>query len=81
MTDRRPGEWPIDHRKPDEPEPEHDRGTSEKARVEMVMLSIKADLGEQPSVNTIRAAARRWQGAISAAADEAVRQHRQRHPE
>ncbi|MGW3427532.1 hypothetical protein ACWDHW_06185 [Streptomyces melanosporofaciens] len=75
---RAPGEWPVPHT----PDPEADelalrqKANRERARFTLTLDAIKADLAEQPSENTIHAAARRWQNAIAAAADEAAQRLR-----
>lgn len=69
----RPGEWPVP--RPvhlDEPadEQRQQAAAAERARFHLTLGSIRADLEEQPSETCLRAAARRWQQAITALADE-----------
>jgi hypothetical protein len=70
VTGRRPGEWP------DEQGEMHLKVTAARARFQVVLGSIRADLEEQPSEATLRAAQRRWQSAVSQIADELSRQLR-----
>lgn len=43
---------------------------AQRARFEITLNSIRADLEEQPSEASIRAAARRWHDAITAMTDD-----------
>ncbi|MET9876545.1 hypothetical protein ABZZ36_18250 [Actinacidiphila glaucinigra] len=62
-----------------EPEPQHNRaGTTEQARMAITLGSVRASLEEQPSANAIRATARRWIAAITAAAEDVIAERR--HP-
>jgi hypothetical protein len=79
----RPGAWPVEdpidldaiHADLDERERRH---VAEAARFEMVLTSVRAQLEEQPSERCVRTAARRWNHAINATAEEVAKQHRQR---
>ena len=83
MTQRRPGQWPIE-RPVDLDAPEHSRTgdelyvqrAAEKALHEMVLDSIRHDLEQQPSPLTVINAARSWCNRITAAADEIARTKR-----
>ncbi|MFJ2708866.1 hypothetical protein ACIO3R_37550 [Streptomyces sp. NPDC087428] len=74
MTDRDPGEWPVDN--PVELEAADEQGTrhlaltAEQARFHVTLGAIRADLEAQPSEMCLRTAARRWQQAITQLADE-----------
>ncbi|MFE7791287.1 hypothetical protein [Streptomyces sp. NPDC057460] len=79
MTDRRPGQWPVDnpvHLSTGDSTPVEKQGaqhlalTAEQARFHVTLGAIRADLEAQPSDMCLRAAARRWQQAITAMADE-----------
>ncbi|GAA3727573.1 hypothetical protein [Streptomyces tremellae] len=73
---RRPGQWPVPPRRPvpedDEQGRQHLAASAIRARFHVVLGSIRADLEEQPSPSTVRAAARCWTDAITNLADEAV---------
>lgn len=72
MTDteqpRRPGEWPE----------QYVRMAAERARWELTLGSIRAQLEEQPSPGTIRAAETRWKNAITNIANELINTRRDR---
>ncbi|MFD5111471.1 hypothetical protein ACFWNG_04000 [Streptomyces sp. NPDC058391] len=79
MTKHRPGEWPVaspadlstgDSTPMEKQGAQHLALTRAQARWELTLGSIRADLEEQPSEVCLRAAARRWQDAITAMADE-----------
>lgn len=80
MSERRPGEWPVTE--PVDTEPADEQGAQHlelvrvQARFQLVLDSIRADLGEQPSEVSVRGAARRWCNAITAMADEVARELR-----
>lgn len=78
MTEHRPGQWPGGApRDPEEtPERLYVRRAAEQARREMVLGSIKAHLGEQPSRSSVLSAARRWCADIMAAAYEIAKKFR-----
>lgn len=85
MTERRPGEWPVEHPvdleaiEPEHAAPEDElyaRRMSEKALHEMVLDSIRHDLAQQPSPLTVLTAARNWCNRITAAAEEIAREKR-----
>ncbi|MBC3988028.1 hypothetical protein H8N00_03755 [Streptomyces sp. AC563] len=76
MSERRPGQWPVD--KPItlvEPEPAR-RHTAARARFVVTLGAIRAALEEEPSEHAVRQAARRWQDALTALADEVCAEHR-----
>ncbi|MEU3667572.1 hypothetical protein [Streptomyces virginiae] len=74
-----PGDWPVsnpvdldqldDSYTADEIELRQ-RFNAQRARFEITLNSIRADLEEQPSPASIRAAARRWHDAITAMTDD-----------
>ncbi|QXE36948.1 hypothetical protein KQY30_24805 [Streptomyces sp. GMY02] len=79
MTDRKPGEWPVtttvdlstaEPTPVDEQGEQHLKLTAARARFDLVLGSVRADLEEQPSERSVRTAARRWCNAITALADE-----------
>ncbi|MET8401421.1 hypothetical protein [Streptomyces sp900116325] len=74
MTERRPGQWPVDNPVElpavDEQGAKHLALTAQQARLHVTLGAIRADLEAQPSDICLRAAARRWQQAITAMADE-----------
>ncbi|MER8004954.1 hypothetical protein [Streptomyces sp. NPDC094149] len=85
MTERRPGQWPVEHpadldalqrdHAADE-EALYVQRASEKALHEMVLDSIRHDLQQQPSPLTVLTAARNWCSRITAAAEEIAREKR-----
>ncbi|MFD5874047.1 hypothetical protein [Streptomyces sp. NPDC060322] len=80
MTERTPGQWPVDNPvelpKPDSQGAQHLALTAEQARFHVTLGAIRADLEAQPSELCLRAAARRWQDAITNLADELGQQLR-----
>jgi YD repeat-containing protein len=74
-----PGDWPItqpvdldelqESYTADEIE-QRQRYNAQRARIEITLNSVRADLEEQPSPACIRAAARRWHDAITAMTDD-----------
>lgn len=74
-----PGDWPVsnpvdldqldDGYTADEIE-RRQAFNAQRARFEITLNSIRADLEEQPSEASIRAAARRWHDAITAMTDD-----------
>lgn len=77
---RRPGEWPVQPVHHDEHQTDHDelyvKRAQQKALREMVLGSIRHDLGQQPSPAAIRTAARDWKNAITNLADELINTRR-----
>jgi hypothetical protein len=81
VTERRPGQWPVD-----EPASLNDgeataeelyvQRAAERALHEMVLDSIRHDLEQQPSPLTVLTAARNWCTRITAAAEEIARSKR-----
>lgn len=82
MTKRRPGEWPVNQPTdlagegvsagadtPDE-DALYVKRVAELARREIVLGSIAAHLAEQPTPNSVLAAARTWCADITALGDE-----------
>ncbi|WP_455359988.1 hypothetical protein [Streptomyces sp. SYSU K21746] len=77
--ERHPGQWPVDSPVDLDASPaiaQRQRYNAHRARFEITLGSVRADLEEQPSEASVRAAARRWQNAITAIADETVAQLR-----
>lgn len=74
MSERRPGQWPVENpvelTEADEQGSRHLALVAEQARFHVTLVAIRADLEAQPSDICLRAAARRWQQAITAMADE-----------
>lgn len=75
-----PGDWPVTQPvdldalpaySADEIE-QRQRLNAHRARLEITLNSVRADLEEQPSPACVRAAARRWHDAITALTDEAT---------
>lgn len=74
-----PGDWPVsnpvdldqlqDGYTTDEIELRQ-RYNAQRARFEITLNSVRADLEEQPSRACVRAAARRWHDAITAMTDD-----------
>lgn len=78
MTERHPGEWPVDKTAghgQDEDELYVQRA-AEQARHEMVLGSIRAHLEEQPSRASVMSAARRWCADILTLAGEVAKKLR-----
>lgn len=81
MTERSPGEWPVN-----DPvdlgslEPTEDelyvKRVSELARREMVLGSIRANLLEQPTANSVLAVTRHWISDITVIGDEVAKTKR-----
>jgi hypothetical protein len=81
VTGRRPGEWPVPKAKSievDEQGAQHLAVVRPRARFEVTLGAIRADLEEQPSNRSIRSAARRWHDAITALTDELIAERRRR---
>lgn len=78
MTERLPGQWPIDPVALDAPSDDelYMKRAAERALHEMVMDSIRHDLEQQPSPLTVITAARSWCNRITAAAEEIARSKR-----
>lgn len=80
MTERTPGQWPVGNPvelpEPDDQGAQHLALTAEQARFHVTLGAIRADLEAQPSELCLRAAARRWQDAITNLADELGQQLR-----
>ncbi|MET9506888.1 hypothetical protein ABZX62_00120 [Streptomyces flavidovirens] len=79
MSDHQPGHWPVDEpldldaiEAADEQGAQHLAFTAGQARFHVTLGSIRADLEQQPSPMCVRAAARRWQDAITAMTDEVI---------
>ncbi|USQ82658.1 hypothetical protein NFX46_02050 [Streptomyces phaeoluteigriseus] len=80
MSERRPGQWPVD-------EPvtldSADQGgaymqrAAERALHEMVLDSIRHDLQQQPTPLSVLTAARNWCTRITAAAEDIAREKRE----
>ncbi|MFI6861756.1 hypothetical protein ACIBKZ_17970 [Streptomyces sp. NPDC050421] len=80
MSERRPGQWPVENPvelpEVDEQGAQHLALVAEQARFHVTLGAVRADLEAQPSDMCLRAAARRWQNAITALADELGQQLR-----
>lgn len=73
MTQRHPGQWPVDQPVTLDVSPDDElyvQRASERALHEMVLDSIRHDLEQQPSPLTVITAARNWCTRITAAAEE-----------
>ncbi len=81
MTDRSPGQWPVEEPADLDteeyaavPTPDADelymKRAEEKALHEMVLDSIRHDLEQQPSPRTVLTAARNWCTRITTAAED-----------
>ncbi|OQR64752.1 hypothetical protein B6E66_07280 [Streptomyces maremycinicus] len=79
MTDRRPGQWPVDEpvalEQPTDDELYMQRA-AERALHEMVLDSIQHDLRQQPTPLSVLTAARNWCTRITAAADAIAQEKR-----
>lgn len=67
---RRPGQWPAACQRTDPGDAAWMRHEAERARHEIVLGSIAAELAEQPSPRAIRAAGRRWCREITQLAED-----------
>lgn len=90
MTERRPGQWPVENpadldaaeegfaqtETPDADE-RYLKRAKEQALHEMVLDSIRHDLGQQPTPGSVLTAARSWCARITAMADEVSKAKRQ----
>lgn len=76
MTDQAPGRWPVDEPVDLVPEDLYLKRAAERGRHEIVLDSIRAHLDEQPTANSVQAAARHWCADITALADEVARSKR-----
>lgn len=87
MNAARPGQWPEGTRPGplpveghavahDEQGEQHLALVRVQARFHVTLGAVRADLEEQPSDRSIRAAAKRWQDAITAVAEELITQRR-----
>jgi hypothetical protein len=80
MTERRPGQWPVD--KPtdlnavDHTDELYIQRQKERALHEMVMASIRHDLEQQPTALSVLTAARNWCSRITAEAEDVARTKR-----
>lgn len=72
MTERRPGQWPVDKPAglPDDGDQLYVKRQQERALHELVLDSIRHDLEQQPSPLTVLTAARNWCSRITAAAED-----------
>lgn len=80
---RRPGQWPVDEPADldDDPDPQgtqHLAVVRERARFEVTLGAVRADLEEQPSARSVRAAVRRWHRAITQLGDEVIAERHKR---
>ncbi|MEU5707907.1 hypothetical protein [Streptomyces flaveolus] len=80
MSERRPGQWPVDNPADLGPLPSDEeryvQRAAERALHEIVMDSIRHDLEQQPSPFTVLNAARVWCNRITAAAEEIAKAKR-----
>lgn len=80
MTERRPGEWPVEPSceagPVNDPDEMYVRLASERARREIVLASIRAHLEEQPTAGAVQAVARHWCADITAIGDEVAKGRR-----
>lgn len=76
MTDRQPGQWPVDDPVDLVPEDLYLKRAAERGRHEIVLGSIRAHLEEQPTAGGIQAAARKWCADITALADDLAKARR-----
>ncbi|MEU9894268.1 hypothetical protein ACIBCS_27945 [Streptomyces phaeochromogenes] len=86
MNERRPGDWPVndpadlDRVSTDADTPDADdlyvKRVSELARRELVLGSIRANLLEQPTPNSVLAVTRHWISDITAIGDEVAKAKR-----
>lgn len=84
MTERSPGEWPVNDpvdldalRSPEPTEDElYVKRVSELARRELVLGSIRANLLEQPTANSVLAVSRHWISDITVIGDEIAKSKR-----
>ncbi|MGC0317318.1 hypothetical protein [Kitasatospora acidiphila] len=71
---RIPGQWPEGCQRPSHDDQTWMRLQAGRARREVVLGSIRADLAEQPSPRAVRAAVRRWCTAIVQLGDGVTRE-------
>ncbi|MFC7892713.1 hypothetical protein [Streptomyces sp. NPDC057381] len=78
MTERIPGQWPVDQPAElgDDTDGQYVQRQQERALHEMVLGSIRHDLEQQPNPRTVISAARTWCNRITAAADEIAQSKR-----
>ncbi|MDG9717435.1 hypothetical protein [Streptomyces sp. DH24] len=78
MTERHPGQWPIDNpsRLPEDDGQRYVQRQQERALHEMVLASIRHDLEQQPSPLTVITAARDWCMRITSVAEDVAQAKR-----
>ncbi|MEF9903703.1 hypothetical protein [Streptomyces sp. P9-A2] len=76
MSDRRPGQWPVDEPVDLVPDDLYLKRAAERGRREIVLGSIRAHLEEQPTASAVQAAARHWSADVTAIGEEVARQKR-----
>ena len=76
MNERRPGQWPVENPADLDPDDLYVQRAAERARHELVLVSIRAHLEEQPTPGAVQAAARHWCSDITALGDEIARTKR-----
>jgi len=76
MTERQPGEWPVDEPVDLIPEDLYVKRAAERGRHEIVLGSIRAHLEEQPSPVAVLTAVRVWINEVIALGDEVTREKR-----
>lgn len=76
MTERSPGQWPVDHpvdlsdAAPNAEGELYVQRAAERALHEMVLDSIRHDLEQQPTPLSVLTAARNWCSRITAVAED-----------
>lgn len=76
MTERRPGDWPVDEPVDLVPDDLYLRRAAERGRHEIVLGSIRAHLEEQPTAGAVQAATRHWIADVAALGEEVARAKR-----
>ncbi|MEV0639009.1 hypothetical protein AB0I77_29515 [Streptomyces sp. NPDC050619] len=85
MTERGPGEWPVDqpanldatqHDYADDETTLYLRRAAERGRREIVLDSIRAHLEEQPTPNAVQAVTRHWIADVIAIGDDIAKAKR-----
>ncbi|MFH8805509.1 hypothetical protein ACH4F6_39210 [Streptomyces sp. NPDC017936] len=79
MSERRPGQWPVDNPVDLEPVTEDElyvQRAAERALHEMVLDSIRHDLQQQPTPLSVLTTARNWCTRITAAAEDIAHEKR-----
>ncbi|MFH8528143.1 hypothetical protein ACH4GE_06910 [Streptomyces tendae] len=77
MSERSPGQWPVDEPVDLVPDDLYLQRAAERGRHEVVLGSIRAHLEEQPTPGAVHGAARKWGADITALAED-VAKHKRR---